>query len=153
MAVATQIKAAAVTAISALALTPTPDVVARKTAVLPSGKQPPAVVVACGEGGDTEPLWHDAQLVRYPLTVAVYVATKGDTTDDDLIETWRQEIARKLNDRASYAGVTGTGRDGTGTGVNEVERRDETTFDPPALTDGYNVSFMLFTVETIEPRN
>lgn len=144
MPIATDIKTAAVAAVSALALSPTPAVDGRKTPALPAGKTPPAVVCAVGEAGDVEDLWAGYVLKRYPLTVAIYVATTGATQDGSTVETWRQAIGRKLNDRAAFPTVSG---------LNDVWQRDEAAFAPAGLPDLTNASFLYFGVEVIEPRN
>lgn len=142
--VANAIRAAAATAVSALSLTPTPTVKARKRPTLPAGVAPPAVVVSVGDAGAVEVLVPGKVLVRYPLTVAAYVATDGRNQSPDTLETWRQAIGRALDSRAAFAAAGD---------VNDVERADETVFDPPPQEDGYDVSFQRFIVEMIEDRN
>lgn len=142
MAVVTDIKTAAVAAVTALAMSPTPTVKARKRPILPASATLPAVVIAVTEGREVEDLYAGKVLVRYPMTVAIYTAST-DTQDGSTVETWRQSIARKLNDESVYTGV----------GINRVDREDKTPFDAEGLDGQYNVSFLQFTVETIESRN
>lgn len=144
MSIAADIKAAAVTAIEALSLSPTPSVTAAKTPILPSGVDPPAVRVSCSRGGKCEVLDASRVIATYVLTVAMYEATGGQTGDDEVVEAWREAINRKLDDRAAFATVAG---------VNEVFRQEGPPFIAQSFGAMYNASTLTFAVEVIEPRN
>jgi hypothetical protein len=144
--VASTIRAAAVTAVQGLGLSPTPTVKARKRPGLPDGATVPAVSVsvALPPPGDVEVLYAGKVLVNYTVTVAAYVPTTGANQDGDTLGTWRQSIGRALDDRDVYAAAGD---------VNEVYRTDGEVFDAPAHDAGYDVSFQNFRVEMIEDRN
>lgn len=144
MSVAGDIKAAATTAITALALTGSPAVVAAKTPILPSGKTPPAVRVACSRGGKCEPYDATRVVVTYTLTVGMYTSTTGETGDDDTIDTWREAVNKAIDDRSTFASVSG---------FNEVFREEGTPYSAAGFDSGFNVSFLSFRCEVIEDRN
>lgn len=141
MSVASGIRTAAAAAISALSLSPAPAVASRRRAILPAGKTAPAIVVATGEAGDVEVLYPGHVLVRYPLTVACFLATSGAEQNDDTLDTWRTAIGRALDERTVF-----------GADCNEVYRADQTEFESALLDIGYEVSVQRFTVEMIEAR-
>lgn len=144
MSIAHDIRAAAVAGINALALTPTPSVVGRKTPMLPSSVFPPAISVAVSAEPDVEDLTAGTVLVRYVVSAAIYFETHGLTTDDDTIDDWVQAIQRKLHNRATFIGVSG---------LNDTTRKDKTPLENAALAALYNAAVVQTIVEVIEPRN
>lgn len=141
MSVISDIETAAVTAITALGLSPTPTIKAGKTAILPTGAVLPAVRISVGAAGEYEDLLTGKTLAKYPLLVAVYQATSGVTNDGNVLQTWPNLIGRKLNNRDTFSTVTG---------INEVRRTDLTLFDRVALANLHNADFLRFMIEVIE---
>ena len=120
-----------------------------KTPSLPDDVQPPAVVVAVGEGGEggeTEEIDAFTKLNRYPVTVAIFTAAGGSLLgDDETVREWRVEIEEVVDDRgrATFATVPG---------FNKVSTMGRVPFDPVALRDDLNMSSQRFTVEVLETR-
>ena len=77
---------AVVAAIRALDLVPSARVYKAKTPSLPSGMDPPAIVVCVGEGGEegqTELLTALTKINRYPTTVVIIKSADGSVLKDD----------------------------------------------------------------------
>lgn len=145
--IAQDVRTAAVTGISAITFDsplPAGSIVGRKTPALPSGKNPPAIVVSVDPKPEVEDIYAGFVMVTYIVTIAMYVTTLGASNDDTVMDEWRQKIGRKLHDRAAFNSVAG---------ANETTRRDMEPFEQAALEALYNAGVMQIELEVLEPRN
>ena len=141
MSVAGSIADAIVTAIQALALVDSGNVVKRKVPSLPQGTDPPQIVVSVGEEGPFEPLWAGYILVKYPASVCIFTAGGKKLGDDETMRTWRQSIRRAVDANGTFSTVSE---------FNLVDWEGKTPFMQPAAAKDINASLMTFTVEAIE---
>ncbi|MBA4192478.1 MAG: hypothetical protein C0467_31300 [Planctomycetaceae bacterium] len=150
MSAANQIGDAIVSALSALGWKVSADpgaddmpVARRKTPSLPSGKEPPAVVVVVGEEGNVEYLTARKYLVSYPVAV-VYITAGGKLLGDDTTLRDRRIVIRNTIDKKScFTSVTGFDSSSYG---------GRAPFNTNALNKDLNYSVQVFTISVQEDR-
>ena len=133
----------ALAAVVALNLLPPASVVKRKQPTLPEGKTAPAIVVSVGAFGDVAKVDALTDLVSYPVAVTVVTGDGEVAADDPVPRKWLDQIRKKLQSRASWAGLTG---------FNTVKTTGKEPFDPTALNKNWNYGTQVFTVSVLESR-
>ncbi len=119
--------------------------VKRKLPAVPEGdtKGLPQFVVSVDGEGPTEYLTATQKLKRYPVAVTIVTAGGQQTGDDATVRKWRELIEKKLDARATWAGLTGW---------NEVNITSKPPFDVAALPKDFNFATVVAEVQVIEAR-
>lgn len=140
---------AIVTAIQGLGLVDDAKVLKLKSPTLPSGVEPPAIIVCVGEIGAenrTEPIDYATKLNRYPTTITVVTAASGAAQgDDETVREWRDQLEDEIDDKAftTFATVPG---------FNKVDSVGRNPFLLSALNRDLNYSQIVAEVEVLEAR-
>lgn len=143
MSVAANIGTAVKAGIDALSLSGVTCVV-RKIPALAPGQDPPQVSVSVSEEGETTYLDFEGYvIVRYPAAVTVITAGGSTLAEDTTLRTWRESIRKKIDDPATYSGVSG---------FHRVSSAGREPFDRQGLAADLNYSVQVFTVEVLETR-
>ena len=140
---------AAVAALRALNLVPGENVLKLKTPSLPSGVDPPALIVCVGEGGEegeTTILTPGHKINRYPTTVIIIGTGDGRVlADKEEVRAWRTVIESALGDsRACWATVPGW---------LFTRTIGKAPFDGSLLPRDLNYSAQTYNVQVVEPRS
>jgi hypothetical protein len=135
--------------ITGLTLTPTPSVVTRKRLLLLDGDTFPLVVVSAGDGVEAEVVGRQAAGVRrvhkrYPVSVALAFKNQGTTGENATLRGWLDAIDTAMLNWADGLAANGL------PGVNEVESRGRSTFDPAAFAAGYDQAESWYEVEVAQ---
>lgn len=141
----------AVAAVEALGITDggkAVDVKKRKVPALPSGVEPPQIVVVVQEDR-TEPYSGTERLKTYTLAVVIIRAGGRKLAVDPVVQGWRQQIERKLDDRGRdvFVGLPAGAR---------FQQSDcvggKAPFDMSGLPKDIDWSALAFSVQIIETR-
>ena len=106
------------------------------------------VIVVAGRAVGREVLSAEdgvAYLVKYDITVAVYVPNQAKTIPDDPIaDTWRQEIRLALDQPGAMVG--------SGFGLSHIDILERPFFAPEALAQNMDYAAIAFSAYVIEGR-
>lgn len=119
------------------------SVVLRKVPSLPSGKEPPQVVVTVEDEGQTEYLTATTKLKKCAVAVTIISGNGQKLLDDSTVRTWRQQIEGVLDRRSTWVTLTGW---------SETNVTNKAPFDTGALSKDLNYSIVAAEVQVVEVR-